>query len=146
MSQFDATWRPYREPIRATLTRTIGIAAVVGIVAALVQRRAGSFATAGILALWFSLGGHWVEIFYLNWLRPRLPRSPVPQAGARLLIWFVGGALLTLGMETTARQLEPGAMRLPSIWTGGAGFVCVELLVHTVFRLRGRPGFFSGDG
>ena len=102
MNQADATWRPFGEPLSATLKRTVGLALIVGVVVAGVRQKPGSFAPIVVLALWFTFGGHWVELLFLNGLRPRIPRSPVIQVIARLLTWFLGGTFLTLGMEATA--------------------------------------------
>src|SRR5580658_1323764 len=69
-------WQPYREPLRVTTLRT-GMIAIVG--GALLARFWGamghwpmSWPKAALLILWPSFGGHWVEVWFLNWLRPRL--------------------------------------------------------------------------
>ena len=64
---------------------------------------------ATVLMLWPSLGGHFVELWFLNWLRPRLSVARPVQMGARVLIWFAGGCVLVMGMWLTAIAL--GAFR-----------------------------------
>ena len=51
-------WQPFRESLRTTLTRTIGIAVVVGAAAALVSGGRVRWAMATLLFLWPSFGGH----------------------------------------------------------------------------------------
>lgn len=143
-------WRPFREPLRRTLTRTVGIALVVG--GAIAFRRGGlaRWPAASALALWPSLGGHWLELWFLNWLRPRMSDRRGAQIAARIALWFAGGAVLAAGMWLTAKAL-PG-LRLPSAnawWLAGiAGlaFIGVELVAHMAIQLRGRPSFFNGQG
>ncbi len=98
-----------------------------------------------VLALWPSLGGHYVEIFYLNWIRLRLPAERGVQSIARLGVWFLGGVVLAAGMAQTAAVLGVQLRRSPAWWTGGLVFVAIELVVHLALQLRGRPSFYSAD-
>ncbi len=100
----------HQEPLRVTLVRTGLLALVVGFGAALLQRQPASWPQWTAFALWFTFGGHWVEIFFLNWLGPRL-------AAAR-------------GVQVTARLLT---------WLGGPAFIGLELLVHAPSQLRAYP-------
>lgn len=135
--------KPYREPLYVTMLRTIGIALVVG---ALLARRMGGWPQASVQVLWFSFGGHCVELLFLNWLRPRLPTG-VPSRTVRLAFWFAGGAGLGLGMGVTARALSgPVPIPSPAWWLAGAAFIGVELAVHLLLQLGGRPSFYNGRG
>lgn len=145
-----AAWQPYREPLRTTLGRTILIAIVAGTVLAAWSARSARpirWSVAVVLMLWPSFGGHWLELWYLNWLRPRLPAAPTVQRVARLGTWFLGGCGLGVGMVLTARAL--GGIHLthwPAWWVAGVVFIGVELVAHTVLQARGRPSFFNGRG
>jgi hypothetical protein len=141
-------WQPYREPLRTTLLRTGIIALVIG---ALLARGSGGglarWPTATLLALWPALGGHCVELWFLNWLRPRLPITRAVQAGARVAAWFVGGTALAIGMALTATALAGfRPAHRPAWWLGGLAFIGIELVVHLVLQLRGRPSFYNGRG
>jgi len=143
-----AAWQPYREPFRTTVLRTITIALVVG---ALLARSLGGglalWPLSVLLVLWPSFGGHWVELWFLNWLRPRLPVARVVQVAARLGVWFAGGLGLALGMELTAMALagfQPS--RWPPWWFGGLAFIGVELVAQFFLQIRGRPSFYNGRG
>jgi hypothetical protein len=140
-------WQPYREPLRATLVRTGTIALVVGTVLARPWRGLSCWPTATLLVLWPSFGGHWVEVWFLNWLRPRLPSARAVQIGARIAVWFIGGIGLTLGANLTTMAL-PGFRPLPwsACWLGGLAFISIELVVHLALQLRGRPNFYNGRG
>ena len=143
----SAPWQPYREPVRNTAMRTVGIALVVGGVVSLASRGRIAWPMAALLVLWISLGGHFVELFFLNWLRRRLPVARGVQIAARLATWFVGGVVLVLGMNLTARLLiEVGLRMQPAWWLGGLVFIGVELVAHLVLQLRGRPSFYNGRG
>jgi hypothetical protein len=131
--------------------RTATIALVVG---AVVARWSGGLArwpAAALLALWPALGGHFVELWFLNWLRPRLSYSPLVQVAARVLVWFVAGTGLALCMRLTAMALNGfQSGRSPAWrhawWLGGIAFIGIELIVHLVLQLRGRPSFYNGRG
>jgi hypothetical protein len=98
------------------------------------------------LALWFSLGGHCIEVAFLNGIRPRISGGRLTQAAARLGLWFVGGAIVYVLMATTARLLPLRPPSLASWWLGGLFFIGLELLVHATLALRGLPNFYSGRG
>jgi len=99
-----------------------------------------------LLALWPSLGGHFVEIAFLDGVRPRLPSATRVQASARLIWWLAGGTLLGGAMIATAHALPIAAPRWRWWWVGPPLFVGVELPAHAALALRGRPSFYRGDG
>jgi hypothetical protein len=93
---------PFHEPLRNTILRTGILAIALGAVLARFSGGWTRWPVASLLVLWFSFGGHWVEVWYLNWLRPRLPDARAPQSAARSVVWFGGGILLGFGMRATA--------------------------------------------
>ena len=142
--------QPHSEPLRTTLIRNILIAICVGTVVAAWSTRSPRpirWPLAVGLMLWPSFGGHWLELWYLNWLRPRLPAARNVQRLARIGVWFVGGCALGVGMVLTARAL--GGMRparWPALWVAGVVFIGVELVAHTALQVRGQRSFFNGRG
>jgi hypothetical protein len=140
-------WQPYREPLYTTVLRT-GMIAIVGGVA-LTRLRGGParWLMATLLMLWPSFGGHWVEVWFLNWVRPRLSIARGVQVAARVGVWFAGGVVLAFGVGLTAMELVAfRPARWPPWWVGGLGFIGIELVVHLVLELRGRPSFYNGRG
>jgi len=138
------TSQSYYEPLHITLVRTGLIGLVLGLVAARVQSQPATWPQWTAFALWFSFGGHWVELFFLNWFRPRLASARWAQVTGRLFTWLVGGALLMVGARVTVLSLSAQSLRLPPWWLGGPVFVGLELLVHALPALRGRPNFYNG--
>jgi fatty acid desaturase len=97
--------------------------------------------------LWPAFGGHWIDLAFLNWLRPRLPKSRPIQVVARITIWFVGGMVLALGVRLTAMLLSEDQPLAWLTWaTAGTAFVAIELVAHAGLHLRGRPSFYNGLG
>ncbi len=138
---------PVAEPLKRTLSRNLSLAAVVGLAIALSSRNLRAWPFATLLASWFALGGHYVEIGYLRLLRPRLRAARPVQIAARLLVWFGGGVGLGFGMALTARAvLGAWPARAPAWYWGGLMFVGIELVVHAVLALRRLPSFYSGRG
>lgn len=141
---------PYHEPLRATLIRTIAIAAGVAAGLAFVVQRSGSWGLSWLVLfpsiLWFSLGGHYVELLYLNGV---LPRSRVarrfPRA-ARVGVWMAGGVVLGAGMLATYRALGGNPGGAMPWWWGAVGFVAVECVVHAVLAAARLPSFWNGRG
>jgi hypothetical protein len=140
-------WQPFREPLRVTLLRTGMIAMVVGAVLARLWGGWVRWPLATLVVLWASFGGHWVEVWFLNWLRPRLSVSRGVQVAARVGVWFVGGIGLAVGMGLTAMAFA-GFLpaHWPHWWLGGLAFIGIELVAHLVLQLRGRPSFYNGRG
>src|SRR4051812_18163045 len=93
------------EPIRVTLTRTVSIAVVAGGVIAMARGNLQRWPALSLLMLWPSFGGHWIDLFFLDVLRPHLPESRPMQGLARLAVWFAGGIVLAAGVQLTARLL-----------------------------------------
>ncbi len=134
-----------REPFRRTLTRNVTIAGIVGLVFSLVRRDLGLLFPVAGLAMWFSLGGHYVEVAYLNGLRQRIPVRRLTQVPVRLLVWACGGALLYACMLGTARVFAFHAPHWPW-WSGSILFLGIELVVHAILATRGSPNFYDGRG
>ncbi len=136
---------PFHEPLRITLIRTGAIAIVVG---AVFSRPLGGLAYwpfATLLALWPALGGHWIEVFFLNWLRPRLPVGRGIEVGSRLVVWFIGGVALGFAMRLTAATLARYRHgHQLHWWLSGLAFIGIELGVHLVLKLRGVPNLYDG--
>lgn len=137
---------PYSEPWRATALRTGAIALAIGIGVGVYQRRPFLVPITALLALWFTLGGHYVELLFRNRLGPRLDGSRPLLALSRLTYWFIGGSLLYAAALAT-RNLLLGPRIVPwPWWTGGVLFVAAELVVHLVMRVRQQPSFYDGRG
>ena len=136
---------PYREPLSATLTRTVGIALVIGGVVAHQWGGLRRWPMATALILWPALGGHWLELWFLTWLRPRLPEARGVQLAVRIAVWFIGGVVLALGMGLTAIAFTA---RRPAPWVtwwmAGFAFIGIELVAHAILQARGRPSLFNG--
>ena len=129
--------------------RTTAIALVIGGVLAWRHGTIQAWPLATGLVFWFSFGGHWVELWFLNWLPRRLPQSRVPQVAARLVVWFIGGVGLGFGIVLTMRLFEAtGIFPAPAWfwWIPGLVFIGVELIVHAVLLLCGCPSFYNGEG
>jgi hypothetical protein len=142
-----SAWQPFREPLRITMFRNGTIAIVAGFVLAGFRGGLTHWPILTLLALWPSLGGHWVEVWFLNWLRPRLCPGRGAQAAARVAVWFVGGAGLAICMVLTAHALA-GFELIDRLywWVGGIAFIGIELTAHLALQLRGRPSFYNGRG
>jgi hypothetical protein len=143
----DADVAREREPLRVTLTRTVAIALIAGAVLALRWGGLSRWPLTTALMLWPSLGGHYVELAYLDLVRRRLSASRVVRVLARVAVWFVGGALLAIGMRLSAIALHaPRPLPASFWWIGGIAFIGIELVAHLGLHARGRPSFYSGRG
>lgn len=154
MSPPDSQREKYSEPIRTTLIRTFAIALGVGtpiflfaeLQPAFAGSRLGHWISWVTAVLWFSFGGHWVEIVYLNYIRMSLPMIRWLETVVRLLVWFLGGGLLFIGMKTTTSLFGNPALESFNWWHGGLLFIIVELVVHTILSALKRNSFWNGRG
>jgi predicted cobalt transporter CbtA len=140
----SSEWQRVSEPLGRTLRRTIGIALVIGAVFAFRTHEVRTLLPMTLVALWPSLGGHYVELAFLNGLRPLLPHHRAVQVGARLLVWLVAGVILYLLMAWSARALSLRGLPWQWCWVGAPAFVVVELLAHVGLALRRLPNFYDG--
>jgi len=140
-------WWPYHEPFRTTVLRTGIIAIAVGAGLAHFWGGLARWPLATLLVLWPSFGGHWVEVWFLNWLRPRLSISRSLQVSVRLAVWFIAGMGLAIAMLVTTMALSRFRPANWSVWwLGGLAFIGIELIAHFMLQLRGRPSFYNGRG
>jgi hypothetical protein len=153
-------FQPYHEPLRATMVRTGLIALASGTIVLIMRlgRLPGSLAEAYawmvlvLSVLWISFGGHWLEVAYLNALRPGLARLPDwLLIFVRIGVWVSGGTLLMFGAATTYIVMTTGHMPSESalrsiLCYGGLVFAAIELVPHTILMLLGRPSFWNLRG
>ena len=134
----------FHEPFPKTLGRNGLIAAVAGLSLAAARGRLNLWLPLAVVALWFSLGGHYVEVGYLNGLRPRLSVGVPQRLLARVSLWFAGGCVLYLGAAASSGVLGV-PMKGANFWMGGLGLIGIELLAHSALRFRGRPSIFARE-
>jgi len=137
---------PFSEPWRSTALRTGSLALGIGIVAGIIQHRLAAVPLVTLFALWFTLGGHFIELWFRNRLGPRVRGTPARQAVARIVYWFAGGSLLYAAALVTRAALADHNAVLWPWWTGGVLFVAAELLIHLLMRARQQPSFYDGRG
>ena len=135
---------PFTERLPTTLLRTGSLAVGVGVVAGWRQHRLVTVPLVTVFALWFTLGGHYVELLFRN--RIGIHLGPTPgRALVRLVYWFVGGSVLYAAALTTHWMLTGRWAPWPW-WIGGALFVAGELVIHLFMRVRRQPSFYDGRG
>ena len=140
-------WQPYSEPLRSVVLRNGTIAIVLGAVLAGISGGWARWPLATVLMLWPSFGGHWVEVWFLNWLRPRISAVRGAQVAARIAVWFFAGVGFGFAMRLTVMaltRLRPA--HFPAWWLAGLAFIGIELMPHLVLQFRGRPSFYNGLG
>lgn len=140
------TWHPCVEPWPATARRTGGLAVLIGLGVGLYSRHLGLVPTVTLVALWFTLGGHFVEILFRNHLRRYLRLPGAVDVVARLAWWFAGGTVLYAGALATRAALTGRGPAPWPWWSGGVAFLAIELVVHLLLRARGVPSFYDGRG
>lgn len=138
--------QPVAESWGTTLRRNGVLALAIGAGAGLSDRRLAVVAPVTLVALWFTIGGHFVELLFRNRLGPRIGGSREGLAVTRLVYWFIGGSVLFAAALATRRLLTGPAPTLWPWWAGGALFVGAELGVHLLLRARGQPSFYDGRG
>ncbi len=144
--------QPYRESAAATILRTFAIAVVLTTVLSGVLYAAGLATGSPIrlwlttfpAILWFPLGGHFVELVYLNFLRIRWPWWHRHRRSGRIIVWFLGGLPLGAGLWWTWTSLGNTLPAALPWWWGMPFFVVVEFIVHGIRHTLGYPNFWDG--
>lgn len=137
---------PFSEPWRTTALRTGLLALAVGVAVGLIKRHLAVVPSVTLFALWFTLGGHFLELLFRNRLRPFVSDQPAARTLARVAFWFAGGAVLFEAAQAT-QTLFARRLSVPlSWWVAGIGFVGVEFLVHLGLRARGEASVYDGRG
>src|SRR5262245_5523507 len=135
----------FTEPWSVTALRTGFIALAIGVGAAVLRRQPSVVPLATLTALWFTLGGHFVDLAFRNHLG-RLAGGGTARVLSRLAWWFAGGCVLYQGaLETQSLVWGRDSAGWPW-WVAGVGFVGAELIVHLLLRLRKLPSFYDGRG
>ena len=136
----NAEWQPFREPLRATLTRTIGIALVAG---ALFSQRWGGMSRWPIASV-VMLGRRSAATSWSSGsstgsdraFRAIAPcRSPCASGSGSSAACVFALAMWLTAAALTGRQ--PAAR--PVWWIGGLVFIGIELVAQLVLYLRGQP-------
>lgn len=155
-----ARFKPYRESLLATIIRTGAIALVGGSVACFIQLRHlpttsaqwHSWLALVVFVAWISFGGHWVELAYLNGIRPRISRwSDLSLILVRLCVWTAGGVILFLGAVISQSLLmtaaaPPKSQIVAALLLGGPAFAAVEFVAHAFLWRAGKPSFWNRRG
>jgi len=132
-----------RERFLTTLTRSTGLAVVVGVVLYFVlPRQVGGWwglLDAFTLAFCFAFLGHYLELILLM-----IPDIEVGIGRlVRLAGWFGGG----LWIYEIGRRIwllyGRSTLDLPPLVWGGAFFVVLELVIHALLRAQGKPNYYS---
>jgi hypothetical protein len=127
--------------------RNGAIAIVLGGVIAHFRGGVARWPLTTLLVLWPSFGGHWVEVWFLNWLRPRISAARGVQVVARVAVWFAAGFGIAWAMRLTAQALTGfRPMHWPAWWLAGLGFIGIELTAHLFLQFSGRPSVYNGRG
>lgn len=141
----STTFIPFSEPWQRTATRVILIALIIGAVTAVIRHQPALVLPIFLFALWFTFGGHLIELLFRNRIRQHLPASAPLQLAARLAWWFLGGALLYAGAVATTPALPRGFFGI-RWWVAGLAFVAAEMLVHVSLAARGLASIYNGQG
>jgi hypothetical protein len=134
----------FSEPWWATALRTVGIALGIGLAVGLSRHRLVLVPVVTAVALWFTLGGHILEVWWRNGPRRRF-HTRVSRLAARLVAWFVGGSALYAGALGTWLVTGHRAPAWPW-WTGGAFYVAAELVMHVGLLALRQPSAYDGRG
>lgn len=142
----ETGWKPFAEAWRTTALRNGTITVAIGLGVGLYTRQIAAGLLASVLALWFTLGGHFLEVLFRNRLGPRIGGNATVQAATRLVYWFGGGSVLYGGALATRAILTSRSGVPWPWWTGGAIFTALELAVHLLLYARRQPSFYNGRG
>lgn len=101
----------------------------------------------GILwAAFFSIFfvGHWLELFFINVIKFRLPRNIYVLYIVRVCYWFVSSILLFLIANAIRELLVSNSRQLGNCWSFGFLYIGVQLLMYAIMHIRLKKSFYNG--
>ena len=99
-----------------------------------------------LFALWFTLGGHFVEVAFLRLIRPRIGCQVLLDIATRTVAWLVGGAVLGVEMLLTRQAMFGETFTLREVVIGDGVLVVIEIVVQGILAVRGKPNAFDCRG
>ena len=139
------------ETFLQTLVRTIITATIISLVLYSIHvipfnGKSNLIEYAVIWAVFFSIFfiGHWIELFFINVIKFRLPKNIYVLYIVRICYWFVSSILLFLISNTIRELLVSNSRQLGNWWFFGFLYIGVQLLMYAIMQIRLKKSFYNG--
>ena len=99
-----------------------------------------------IWAALFSIvfGGHWLELFFINIIKFRLPGNIFVFHTVRICYWFISSIPLFLIATKIREFLVSNSRQLGNCWSFGFLYIVVQLLMYAIMHIRLGKSFYNG--
>ena len=102
------------------------------------------FGNGWMSCFWFTFGGYWIEILYINYLKFYLPRNLPLLYACRIVVWY-GTAIVFLYLsESSYNFLMKQENSITISWTFGFIYIGIEMLIHGFIHYRIKKSFWNG--
>ena len=92
----------------------------------------------------YLFGGHWPELWFINYLKFRLPHRVLVLYPVRILFWYAIGVILTFLSRFVVILISGSDHGIGRWWEYAAIYVIIELIMHMFLQLVKKKSFWNG--
>jgi len=90
------------------------------------------------------LGGHWLELVFINRIKFALPKNILLLYFIRIVYWFLCSIPLFLMANLITNLFSYKAGVPGHWWTFGFLYIGIQLLMHIIMHIRFKKSFYNG--
>ena len=132
--------------MRTIITATIiaSILTLFGIIPYTGNSKLAAFGIMWLAVYCIVFGGHWLELFFINYVKFIIPGNILLLYSVRIFYWFFSAiplfALANLAINLTSEK----TMLMGKWWTLGLIYIGIQLIINAIMQLRMKKSFYNG--
>ena len=141
----------FHEPILHVLLRTSLTAVILASIFNYKELFAGDFSSKMKLlgiesaaTMCFVFGGHWLEIFFINFLKNYLPKNLFVLYPVRIAYWYISAIPLYFLYHYVSNFLTGKNYEIGNWWMIGITYIFIEMVMYGILFLLMRKSFWNG--
>jgi hypothetical protein len=139
------------EPLIKTVIRTILTATIIAGILYLAhvfpydgKSKLTLFAMIWLVVFCIVIGGHWLELLFINSIKFALPKNILLLYFTRIVYWFLCAVPLFFCTNFIMHVFLYDGLRLSHWFTFGIFYIGIELLMHAIMQIRYKKSFYNG--
>ncbi len=147
MQKPEKNTQPFTQIITGSIVTTTVIAAILVLTGIFPWHEKTKFEIFGII--WPAIfcivfGGHWLELFFVNYLKFVLPQNIFLLYIVRIGYWFLCSIPLFLLASFVIQLLTNDQKQLGHWWAFGFLYIGIEMLMYGIMQVRSKKSFYNG--
>ena len=91
-----------------------------------------------------TFGGHWIELFFINYIKFLLPKKLYVMYGARIIFWYASALLLFFASQCVHNSLTGKNESAGNLWIFGFIYILIEMIMHGIIHVQIKKSFWNG--